>query len=93
MYEANELLISPTVLDDVSEGYNVKNTFKAPEMKGRKSSGFQPFETYTRANINQPEGPSSTGTADGKPIVSSEVSNNNDGTLKAGGSSFSTFSE
>ena len=27
MYEATELLISPSVMDDVTGGYNVKNTF------------------------------------------------------------------
>ena len=36
---------------------NVKNTFTAAEMKSRKSSGFEPFEAYTRANLQQPEAP------------------------------------
>ena len=36
---------------------NVKNTFTAAEMKSRKSSGFEPFEAYTRANLTQPEAP------------------------------------
>ena len=36
---------------------NVKNTFTATEMKSRKSSGFEPFEAYTRANLQQPEAP------------------------------------
>ena len=36
---------------------NVKNTFTATEMKSRKSSGFEPFEAYTRANLHQPEAP------------------------------------
>ena len=34
---------------------NVKNTFTAEEMKSRKSSGFEPFEAYTRPNKDQPE--------------------------------------
>ena len=34
---------------------NVKNTFTAEEMKSRKSSGFEPFEAYTRPNVDQPE--------------------------------------
>ena len=36
---------------------NVKNTFTAAQMKSRKSSGFEPFEAYTRANLQQPEAP------------------------------------
>ena len=36
---------------------NVKNTFTAAQMKSRKSSGFEPFEAYTRANLTQPEAP------------------------------------
>ena len=36
---------------------NVKNTFTAAEMKSRKSSGFEPFEAYTRPNKDQPEAP------------------------------------
>jgi len=76
----------PVVMGLFPKYNNVKNTFKASEMKGRKSSGFQSFQAYTKANLNQPEGPSSTGLANNKPIVSPEVSNNNDGTLKGGGS-------
>ena len=34
---------------------NVKNTYTAAQMKTRKSSGFEPFEAYTRPNKNQPE--------------------------------------
>ena len=36
---------------------NVENTYTAAQMKTRKSSGFEPFEAYTRANLTQPEAP------------------------------------
>ena len=36
---------------------NVENTYTAAQMKTRKSSGFEPFEAYTRPNLTQPEAP------------------------------------
>ena len=36
---------------------DVKDTYTAAQMKTRKSSGFEPFQAYTRANLTQPEAP------------------------------------
>ena len=64
---------------------NVKNTFKATQTSSIKSSGFEPFEAYTRRK-GQPANPDGGAvTPEGKRIVTAEV-NNGDGTLKKGGS-------
>ena len=36
---------------------DVKDTYTAAQMKTRKSSGFEPFQAYTRQNLTQPEAP------------------------------------
>ena len=46
----------PMIMNLFPKYDNVVNTFKGTEMKSRKSSGFQPFEAYTRPRPGQPEG-------------------------------------
>jgi len=46
----------PMIMNLFPKYDNVINTFKGTEMKSRKSSGFQPFEAYTRPRPGQPEG-------------------------------------
>jgi len=50
----------PMIMNLFPKYNNVVNTFKGTEMKSRKSSGFQPFEAYTRPRPGQPEGPPAT---------------------------------
>ena len=61
---------------------NVKNTYTAAQMKSRKSSGFEPFEAYTRPSKDQPEAPGAhqtKTTQNGKKnIVSSFSADNNE---------------
>ena len=50
----------PMIMNLFPKYNNVVNTFKGTQMKFRKSSGFQPFEAYTRPRPGQPEGPPAT---------------------------------
>ena len=46
----------PMIMNLFPKYDNVINTFKGSQIKSRKSSGFQPFEAYTRPRPGQPEG-------------------------------------
>ena len=75
---------------------NVKNTYTAAQMKSRKSSGFEPFEAYTRANLTQPEAPAAhttKTTQNGKKNVVSSFSADNDEVKPVSSDAFTKYQQ
>ena len=75
---------------------NVKNTYTAAQMKSRKSSGFEPFEAYTRPNKGQPEAPAAHTTKtvqNGKKNIVSSFSADNDEVKPVSSDAFTKYQE
>jgi len=75
---------------------NVKNTYTAAQMKSRKSSGFEPFEAYTRPNKGQPEAPAAhttKTTQNGKKNVVSSFSADNDEVKPVSSDAFTKYQQ